>query len=173
MMMKNVRASQYMRKLLLMLLPGLLFILAFSPVNQIEEQSVWSRCDVSGVNGTVFMDDVYSIALNETPNIWLTGDINRDYPTVVSVLKLKGRTLAWNSTNGFDNSIPERLRYVGWEILLRDNTPVVWSQWWLGIETGNFYIFNTSDMDHYVADYGGSNSWHVLCGGWLVDNPIS
>jgi hypothetical protein len=144
-----------------------LVLMAFT---QVDDQSIWHRCDTSNVDAVVFMDRYTSSSLlYDTPEVWLSGDVNRDLPTITGILNLQGRVLEWNNVNGFDDSITEQLRSVGWEILVADEIPVVWSQWWQGRTTGDFYVLITNDMRHYVADYGGSDSWHVKCGGWIVE----
>jgi hypothetical protein len=129
--------------------------LALMAFTQVDDQSIWGRCDTSEVDAVVWLDRYTSSSLlYDMPEIWLSGDVNRDLPTVTALLNLRGRILEWNRVNGFDDSITEQLRPVGWEILVANETPVVWSQWWQGRTTGDFYVLITNDMRHYVAAAG-------------------
>ena len=154
--------------MLLLFIPLTGFAFSQSDV-QDDTVSIFNRCNTDSVTGVVYLSGVYSsILLDNVPSTWQNGELSVNIPTVLAILKLEGTPLEWNKETGFDDSINDRLRPVGWEILVSGETPIIWMQWWTGIDTRNFYVFITDDMAHYVADYGGSNSWHVKCGGWVI-----
>jgi len=143
-----------------------LLLLGFMQID--SSQPIWTHCDIRNVDGVVFLNERYvATTLYDTPGIWVEGAVSYDLPTITAVTQLEGVHLDWNSTDGF--AIYEIVDVVGWQILLRGDAPITWAQWWRGRETNDFYVLATDDMNHYVADYGGSDSWHVRCGGWIVE----
>ena len=136
-----------------------------------ETISIWSRCDISQVDGVVYVGShIRSITFDEQPDVWRLSTVTRDIPTVSAILALRGQQVKWDKVNGF--AMSEYANPIGWEVLLRGEEPMFWAQWYRGVDTNRLYAFVTNSMERYTADYGGAKTWHVLKGAWLVNAPI-
>ncbi len=126
--------------------------------------SIWQRCDVSEVDKIVYVTRwVSSLDLAAE---WRLG-VEQTHPlTKLAILTLQGEKIEWDKKIGFH--IDERLQPLGWLVLAANDEAKVYVQIGRGRETNDLYLLITDDMSAYVADYGGSNSWHVRCGGWRL-----
>ena len=128
--------------------------------------SIWQRCDVSNVDKIVYVSRWVS-SLNLATE-WRNSLPETQLLTLIAILALQGEKIEWDKKIGFH--IDERLQPLGWLVLAANDEAKIYAQIGRGRETSDLYLLITDDMSAYVADYGGSNSWHVRCGGWRINN---
>lgn len=147
---------------------GLLFyLLLYVAYGALASEQIWSRCNVA-------LDDVRAVSywsestreLADNPELWRNGEVVRARPAIWQALASQGDLLPFDTADGFD--IGEASQALGWQVLvLRDGT-YRYALWTQGMVSGDFYVYTTNSLEHYVAAYGGAESFHVLCGTWIV-----
>lgn len=148
-----------LKPLIIAMVFGLFFVLG--SYQALASESIWSRCNVSEVEAIRYLE------IGADPQIWQDGEVLRSRAGIGAALAVRGDLLPFDDSFGWDLGEPNAM--LGWQVLALADGTFRYALWTVGEESGDFYVYTTDSLRRYVADYGGANSWHVLCGLWKVD----